>query len=295
MTSIITFTYPQSPYAYKIHSILSLYGVKYSNVPVSRVMPRPELEKIGVNYRRIPVMAVGKDVYCDSQAIIDYIMGHYEGPVLPKSAPIPAMKVLGDNIFRTAMICIPPQALTPEFVKDRAPVFRILDDPDLLEGRMRNHGLSQLRSLFSQLSDSLDTWVCSAEGPTLLDAHIAWSVRWALTQIGVGQEPGFTKHDIPKLWSWLERFMAIECKPSEISGDEAAKLMLSAETRSEKGTAEHEATQFKSGDKVSVNQTDADSTHPVTGTIVSLSVNEVVIAVESGVHVHLPRLGQKIA
>ena len=62
-SDIITYSYPESPYAFKMHSIISLCGIKnYRNVPVSRVLPRPALAAIGVNYRRIPVMAVGKDV-----------------------------------------------------------------------------------------------------------------------------------------------------------------------------------------------------------------------------------------
>lgn len=33
-------------------------------------MPRPDLEAIGVAYRRIPIVVVGKDVYCDTRLIL---------------------------------------------------------------------------------------------------------------------------------------------------------------------------------------------------------------------------------
>lgn len=38
-----------------------------------KVLPRPDLEALGITYRRIPIMAIGRDVYCDSSLIIDVL------------------------------------------------------------------------------------------------------------------------------------------------------------------------------------------------------------------------------
>lgn len=41
---------------------------------VPRAPPRPELSQLlGVTYRRIPVLAIGRDLYCDSASIADAI------------------------------------------------------------------------------------------------------------------------------------------------------------------------------------------------------------------------------
>jgi hypothetical protein len=51
MPNIITYTYPGSPYAFKVHSVISGNGIKnYRNSPVSLVLLRPELTAIGVSY-----------------------------------------------------------------------------------------------------------------------------------------------------------------------------------------------------------------------------------------------------
>jgi hypothetical protein len=34
------------------------------------VLPRPEISgELGINYRRIPILAIGNDVYCDSKSV----------------------------------------------------------------------------------------------------------------------------------------------------------------------------------------------------------------------------------
>lgn len=40
-------------------------------------MPRPVLARLGVRYRRIPVLAVGRDMYCDSRCIIRMLEERY--------------------------------------------------------------------------------------------------------------------------------------------------------------------------------------------------------------------------
>lgn len=49
--------------------MLAVKGINHSRVNVSVVPPRPELKALGVDYRRIPVVAIGKDIYCDTLMI----------------------------------------------------------------------------------------------------------------------------------------------------------------------------------------------------------------------------------
>src|SRR4051812_35696340 len=50
-------------------------------------MPRPDLGLLGVGYRKIPVMAIGKDLYCDSRLIIFKLETLYPNSTLTPSTP----------------------------------------------------------------------------------------------------------------------------------------------------------------------------------------------------------------
>ena len=42
-------------------------------------MQRPDLIAIGVKYRRIPVLSIGRDIYCDTALIVDKLEQLYPG------------------------------------------------------------------------------------------------------------------------------------------------------------------------------------------------------------------------
>lgn len=88
------------------------------------VLPRPQLEALDIAYRRIPVLAIGKDVFCDSGLIVDALveLGVTKGVESDKGDT--AYRVWGDNTFQNALSMVPSQALTPAFVKDRETIFR---------------------------------------------------------------------------------------------------------------------------------------------------------------------------
>lgn len=57
-------------------------GVPFERVDVPPLIPRKELEALGIYYRRVPILAVGKDVYCDSKGIFDVVLNK----LAPKNA-----------------------------------------------------------------------------------------------------------------------------------------------------------------------------------------------------------------
>ena len=58
----------------KTKLLLTASGVPFDRVDQPAVLPRKDLEALGITYRRIPVFAVGKDVYCDSSLIFDLVV-----------------------------------------------------------------------------------------------------------------------------------------------------------------------------------------------------------------------------
>ena len=67
---IILFGYDQSPYFQKLKLILLFKELPFKLVKVSRILPRPELTSLGINYRRIPILSIGGSVYCDTAVAV---------------------------------------------------------------------------------------------------------------------------------------------------------------------------------------------------------------------------------
>jgi glutathione S-transferase len=66
---LILHHYDMSPYAEKIRLCLGRKGVRWRSVQAPMVMPKPDLIELTGGYRRVPVLQVGADVYCDTHLI----------------------------------------------------------------------------------------------------------------------------------------------------------------------------------------------------------------------------------
>lgn len=101
-------------------------------------LPRPELgEKLGVSYRRIPILAIGNDVYCDSSLIANALERHFPPSEGYKSLFPPRIdggksdtglvKLLcmywtDRKLFPMAASSLPYAKFPPAFLKDRSAV-----------------------------------------------------------------------------------------------------------------------------------------------------------------------------
>jgi glutathione S-transferase len=82
MSDIILHHYPKSPFAEKIRLALGLKNLAWTSCDAPDMMPKPELQALTGGYRRIPVLQIGADVYCDTLLICD---------VLESIAPTPTL------------------------------------------------------------------------------------------------------------------------------------------------------------------------------------------------------------
>jgi glutathione S-transferase len=181
---VILFSYPSSPYGQKIHLLLAAAGIPYSELEQPPVLPRPDLEALDITYRRIPVLAAGRDVYADSSAIIDVILNQLGGKdKIATSKADKAFEVWGNSTFQAVLPLLPPQALDDKtFVDDRASIFPIIAKPELLK-TMELPALADLKSRLATVED-----VFLADGPyiggdkiSVADVHVIWVIRWVLT------------------------------------------------------------------------------------------------------------------
>ena len=71
MTADIIFHhYDTSPFSEKVRLMFGIKGLSWASVIQPVIMPKPDLIPLTGGYRRIPVMQIGADVYCDSEVIL---------------------------------------------------------------------------------------------------------------------------------------------------------------------------------------------------------------------------------
>jgi glutathione S-transferase len=73
MSDIILHHYPKSPFAEKIRLALGLKKMAWLSCDAPDMMPKPELQALTGGYRRVPVLQIGADVYCDTLLICDVL------------------------------------------------------------------------------------------------------------------------------------------------------------------------------------------------------------------------------
>lgn len=82
MPELILHHYPESPFSEKVRAIFGAKDLAWRSLQVSMVMPRPATIALTGGYRRIPVLQVGADVYCDTALIAEYLDDKGSGPSL---------------------------------------------------------------------------------------------------------------------------------------------------------------------------------------------------------------------
>jgi glutathione S-transferase len=312
----IVFHYPQSIYSHRVLWYLWLRNIPYDECIQPPVMPRPDLASIGVGYRKMPVLSIGKDVYCDSRLIISKLEELYPNSDLAPSTTAEAgvrklfeSYTVDGGIFENAVKLI-PYWTDASLLQNKA----FLDDRQKLMGgrRMtkeameagRPDGLQHMRQAFELLettflADGRD-WILGAKGPTVADIDAVWPFEWLVVDRGMREslpEELISETIYPKVYAWVRRFMSlvekrkVSCpKPTTLDGKTMASNMLGTASSSDDiGFVANDPLDVKQGDQVSVFPSDYGQMDPTIGALVGLSTNEVVIRNDQGVHVHFPR------
>jgi glutathione S-transferase len=145
-------------------------------------MPRPDLEAIGVKYRRIPVMAIGRDVYCDTRLMLDKLEQLFPNSSLSASQPdqkavqkLLEKWAIDAGVFSRASQLIPttmPLLNDQKFTKDREDFSGRSWDKKQVEA-MRPEALVHVREGFSFLETTLladgRDWILKTDKPSLAD------------------------------------------------------------------------------------------------------------------------------
>ncbi|KAL7919774.1 hypothetical protein ACQKWADRAFT_300396 [Trichoderma austrokoningii] len=326
---IILYHYEVSPYSKKVLWYLALKGIKFQQCMQPRLMPRPDLSRLGVKYRRIPVLTIGRDVYLDTRHILTKL-GELEpgkGACL-SVATTPEQKAL-QRLFQAFMIdsglsrCIVQLVLhqtrgmmPPEFVKDRTELLSgaAFFPPEALEA-MRPDTIRRVKDGFEFLEQTLladgREWLLGTAAPSVGDIEMAWPLLWMEKVPGARPDEWISEAKFPKVFAWMDRFKSIVEKAVDdlgelttLTGEEAAKLVLSSDYYEAEGQVDEtdalvQQQKLKKGQLVKMWPTDTGSNHKDVGVLVSVTDKEVVIeakAEDGGlVRIHAQRHGFAVA
>lgn len=300
MPEILLHQYDSSPFAEKIRVCLGIKGLAWGSVDEPVIMPKPELVALTGGYRRIPVMQIGADIYCDSQLIVRELERRFPEPTMfpaSDSGLIQATALWTDRVVFQAAVAIIFGGLGDKvpraFIKDREALRGGSFDTAAM-GAAVPHMTEQLRAHVALISDQLadGRLFLTGERPGLADANSyynLWFVRSAYPPAASAFD------DLPRLGTWLERMRAIgHGHRVEVTRAEALDIALSSEPIA--GTVATRDAKFE-GQQVTVAADDygRDEIH---GVLVGSSEHHVSVrrdnALVGQVVVHFPRIGFSI-
>lgn len=315
LPDIVTFDYQYAPNAQRARNLLNLCGLPYKICEQPFVQPRPILQNLGITYRRIPVNAIGKDVYVDNRVFLDAILtifGSEPGvKALVRTKHDQAYEAFGYRMFWNLLEILPDTVYNDTMVQDRKDLYSMLGKPDYREVRpsataaFRQY-MDIIEHDFLSEQDSNGPWICGSK-PGIADLQTAWIPKFALETIdyahgaSAGKEgEGFGPENYPRTYKWLSNFVSHvpENEVEKVGGEDAAKKILGAPyAAKEIGVDEtHDPTGFRKGDQVQIATTD-DTTPgnmPQLGKLVGLNRHEMVIQLENGLRLHFPRIGYSL-
>jgi glutathione S-transferase len=113
-----------SPYGYKVRLALTTNRIAFKQCDQPLMLPRLALQGLGIQYRRIPLLAIGKDIYCDSTAIVARLQEIANPKILSTTPADMAFEAFSTRVFWGSWPLIPAGAITPEFARDRKSIAR---------------------------------------------------------------------------------------------------------------------------------------------------------------------------
>lgn len=219
------------------------------------IMPRPDIALLGINYRRIPILSVGRDVYLDTRLILHRLES------LPALSGVPTLggavgtehraveKLLSAlnieaGVFGWAATLLPtylPIWKDDRWLKDRAGFAsgagggqEKLSPPS---PQARVEALANLRGVFELLESTLladgRDWILGGgttqEGPSLADIEAVWVFHWLWGIPKALPQDQISKKQFPKVFAWIQRFDQAVKKAAAAAGESGKVPRLSGE------------------------------------------------------------------
>lgn len=301
---IIFHNYPSSPFSEKVRVAFGIKGLSWRSVIQPVIMPKPDLIPLTGGYRKIPVMQIGADIFCDTQIILRELERRYPTPSLApqnKGAGYALGFWADRQIFQAAVAIIFGELgdLVPEdFKKDRAAMSGGGFDSAALKAAapiMRDAYRAHTAFLEEQLGDGRAFWGGDKAG--LADIH-AFMNPWFIAN-ALPHRAGELMAEFPNVQAWFQRVKAIgHGTATDMTPKEALAVAKAATSDAKEAVDPHDPNGRKPGDRVVVSADDYGR-DPIAGTLVFANAHEIAVrreAPEVGeVVVHVPRAGFRVS
>jgi len=297
---IILHHYDTSPFSEKVRVMLGVKGLSWRSVIQPVIMPKPELVPLTGGYRRIPVLQIGADVYCDTQVILAELEARQPRPAVVRGADW-AVNLWADRLFFQVTVAVvfgeTADAVPQAFIADREKLSgRAFDLAAMkaaagpMKAQWRAHAAWVERGLAS--NDFL-----GGSTPSLSDVAAYMNVWWlgrAAPDLAMALLAG-----LPKTVAWRERVKALgHGRRSDMTGAEALQVAKAAKPASPVASDPADPSGLAPGAAVTV-RADDYGRDPIEGRLVALNAERITIARDAGelglVHVHFPRVGYLLA
>ena len=299
MTDFILHHYDTSPFSEKVRLMFGIKGLDWASVIQPVIMPKPDLLPLTGAYRRIPVMQIGADVYCDSQVILAEIERRQPSPALVSGMDW-AVNLWADRTWFQASVAVIFSAMGDNVPKE------FIADREKLSGRPFDVAgmqavapmmIDQWRAYAAWLEEGLagQDFLGGAR-PSMADVACWMNIWWT----GGATPPDLRDRlfgGLTNIQAWRDRLKAIgHGRRSEMAPGEALKIATAAQPVAVSVTAD--GTGLKAGDAVSV-QADDYGRDAIEGLLVGLAPDRITVArtdkALGDINVHFPRAGYVLA
>lgn len=304
MADVILHHYPPSPVSEKIRVAFGLKNLSWKSVEQNRLPDRPELFAMTGGYRRIPVMQIGADIYCDTQCIFRELEQRFPTPSfhpagnsgldygVSRWADAPFFELCVRTAFAPAIASLPP-----ELVADRTRLYFGPDGDMAAEAKDIPHTLSQLRPQLGWLNDQLsnDGPFMHGSEPSLADLSM-WYLVWFFK--GRYAESESMLAQFPLLLAWSEKMQGIgHGNMQELSIADALATANSAEPTTKEHADPSDPQGIEPGMLISVQPLTNSGESAVEGRVLSVTADRIALARShelcGNVAVHFPRVGYR--
>jgi glutathione S-transferase len=305
MQDFIIHHYPQSPVSEKIRMAMGLKNIAWRSVEQNRLPDRPELLAMTGGYRRLPVLQIGADIYCDSQVIFREIERRTPEPTLfpnkEYGLPFALSRWTDGAMFDLAMrVSFAPVAdnLPRALVADRARLYLGPDGDFKKEVADLPHVLAQLRPQLGWFEAQLaaDKLYLVGDNPGMADL-LAWFLVWFLR----GRNPRADEllGEFPALLAWEARMKTIgHGRASSMTPAEALAVCKATDPLTKEKSDPLDPQGLAPGMRVAVTPISVGGEAAVTGHIIALDRDTIVIRRNGPacgiVAVHFPRVGYRV-
>lgn len=305
MSEIILHHYPLSPVAEKVRAGLGIKQLAWRSVEHNRMPERPELLAMTAGYRRIPVMQIGADIYCDSQCILRELERRIPEPTFfpgpGKGMPWAVSRWTDGPIFEMVFrLAFAPNmdSLPPALVADRSRLYLGAGGDLKKELADLPHVLAQLRGQLGWLENQLGSGKAflTADAPSIADA-LAWYILWFIRARYA--KAGEFMAEFPRLEAWEQRMKAIgHGTPTPMTAAEALAIAKAAETITVETADPRDPQGLAPGMKVAIGPLTDTGEKPVEGVVRAVDRETLVISHEHAmcgrVAIHFPRVGYRV-